>query len=118
MLNNLDNKGSVLKKFFSVLLSIVFVMLFIGTSYALWTFDFDGEFNVLDVSSVNLEFLESDTEVISLDNAIPISDDLGKLENSFDFMVRTETSATMSIGYNLVLEKLEPSEGYSFLRDD
>ena len=110
-------KMVIFKKFFSIMLGIVFVMLFCGASYALWNFDFESEFNVLDVSSVTMELLESD-EVISLDNAIPISDELGKLGEAFDFVVRTETSATMSIGYNIVLEKQEAPEGYSLFNDD
>ena len=114
---NMRDEASTFKKVFYVFLSIVFVMLFCGASYALWNFEFEGEFNVLEASSITMDFLESD-EVINLDNAIPMPDELGKLGEAFDFMVRTETSASIGIGYNIVLEKLEPSEGYSFLRDD
>ena len=48
-----------------------------------------------------------------------MSDTDGKAQdNTFDFVVKTKTSKTLDIGYNLVIEKLEPSSGYSFLNDE
>ena len=56
-------------------------MLTIGISFAVWNYGFLGNVNTLDTGEVSLELLESNTDIISIENALPISDETGKTLN-------------------------------------
>ena len=82
-------------------------MLTIGISFAVWNYGFLGNVNTLDTGEVSLELLESNTDIISIENALPISDETGKtLNETFDFAVTTKASKDLDIGYSIYLEKI------------
>ncbi|MGM9879010.1 MAG: BspA family leucine-rich repeat surface protein [Bacilli bacterium] len=82
-------------------------MLCTGISFAVWNYNFLGETNKIDTGEVSLELLESNTDIISIENALPISDETGKtLNETFDFAVTTKASKNLEIGYSLYLEKI------------
>ena len=111
---NKNNKKKIIK---SVLIIVMMIMI-LGTSYALWTYTFKGNLNTIERYSVDLEFLES-SDVISLPNAIPISNKEGKSqEETFDFQVRTKTKRAMDITYGIYIEKLDVGEGYTAFNDN
>ena len=56
-------------------------MLCVGISFAVWNYGFVGEANTIDTGEVSLELLESNTDIISIENALPISDETGKTLN-------------------------------------
>ena len=94
-------------------------MLTIGISFAVWNYGFVGGANTIDTGNVSIEFLESNTNIINIENALPISDIDGKKQSeTFDFSVKTTTSKQMDIIYGVYLEKLDVETGAIALADD
>jgi len=113
-LNNLFGK-----KFIAIILGIFLLILLIAGSYAAWYWDNLGESNLINAESVEIEFLESDSEVIDIENMFPVIDSVGMTqEDTFDFQVKTKTNKEVDISYALYIEKLEADSGYSFLKDE
>ena len=107
-------KGLVLR----LVTILVFLVLLCASSYALWNYTYEGSNNLMQKQAIEIEFLES-SDVINLTNAVPISDKEGMVQNeAFDFQVRTKTKSNMSIGYNIVLEKVEIEDEYTVLNDN
>lgn len=65
------------RKIIPIIFSLI-ILLLIGVSFSLWKYRFIGEQNLIKNESIELEFLESSNEIISMKNAIPISDETGK----------------------------------------
>lgn len=94
------------------------MILLIGVSYSVYNYNFLGSLNFLEKEMIELELLEDTTEVISLTNALPISDTQGLTQTeTFNFAVTTRTKATTDIYYNLKIEKLSVDSGYTALED-
>ena len=99
-----DNKR---KKIIIISLTVILLMLTIGISFAVWNYNFVGSANTIDTGEVSLELLESNTDIISIENALPISDETGKtLNETFDFAVTTKAGKDLDIGYSIYLEKI------------
>ena len=95
------------KKIIIISLTVILLMLTIGISFAVWNYGFVGSANTLDTGEVSLELLESNTDIISIENALPISDETGKtLNETFDFAVTTKAGKDLDIGYSIYLEKI------------
>ena len=120
-MEELNNKNNKSRKLISVILLILILLVLIGgTSYAAWRYNFIGTLtNTITTPDVSLDFLESNTEIINITNALSMSDNEGKAQTeTFDFAVTSKTSQTMIIGYNLFIEKLEVDTGYTALNDN
>lgn len=116
--NKLDKFFSNNKKKILVILTIfILVLLIVGISYAAYNYSFVGKESKLESGSVSIKFLESNTNVISLKNSLPEADKVGKREDSFDFAVTTKASYNTGLKYNLSVEKLSVSSGYTSLSD-
>lgn len=103
-IKNGDNKR---KKIIIISLIVILLTLTIGISFAVWNYSFVGSANTIDTGEVSLELLESNTDIISIENALPISDETGKtLNETFDFAVTTKASKDLDIGYSIYLEKI------------
>ena len=114
------NKFSNSKKKKTILIITIFILilLIIGISYAAYDYSFVGKESKLESGSVSIKFLESNTNVISLKNSLPEADKVGKREDSFDFAVTTKASYNTGLKYNLSVEKLSVSSGYTSLNDN
>ena len=77
-INKEDNKR---KKVITISLIVILLMLCVGISFAVWNYGFVGSANTIDTGEVSLELLESNTDIISIENALPISDETGKTLN-------------------------------------
>ena len=111
-----DNKR---KKVITISLIVILLMLCVGISFAVWNYGFVGGANTIDTGNVSIEFLESNTNIINIENALPISDtDVKKQSETFDFSVKTTTSKKMDIIYEIYLEKLDVETGAIALTDD
>ena len=94
-------------------------MLSVGISFAVWNYGFIGSANTINTGDVSLEFLESNSNIISIENALPISDTDGKKQSeTFDFSVKTTTSKPIDITYGVYLEKLSVDTNMTALTDD
>ena len=96
----------------------VLIILIGGVSYAAYDYSFTGKDSKLESGSVSIKFLESNTNVIDLKNALPINDSEGKKGNSFDFVVTTKASYKTGLKYDLSVEKLSVDSGYTSLSDN
>ena len=106
------------KKITTIILSIVLVIAIIGISYAAWNYVFIGNANTISTGDISLDLLESNTDIITIENALPMSDNEGKaLDNTFNFAVTSKTRQAIDIGYSIILEKLEVDSGYTSLED-
>ena len=109
-----DNKR---KKVITISLIVILLMLCVGISFAVWNYGFVGSANTLDTGEISLELLESNTDIINITNQLPISDSDGKTLDTFDFAVTTKASRDMDLGYEIKIEKLSASSGYTSLND-
>lgn len=102
----------------SYLFLILGLVVLLGGSYAAFEYVFSGNDSKITTDNISVQFLESDSNVIMLDNAIPMSDSEGKVQDDvFDFVVTTNTSKSTKILYSIVLSKPNVSDGYTFLSD-
>ena len=113
-----ENKRKYLyAKKIAICLLFISLFLIVGGTYAVYSYYFTGNQNIIETNDIKLEFLESNDEIISMVNAIPETDDVGITEDSFEFVVTSKTKRNMSIGYTLSIEKLSVDSGYTSLTD-
>ena len=114
-----ENKRKSNKKKLVIPALLALLIIIIGTSYAAYHYNFIGGVNTIATSEISLDLLESNTEIINITNALPLSDNEGKSQaETFDFAVTSKTARTTSIKYNLFIEKLEVDDGYISLNDN
>mgnify|MGYP004663841807 FL=1 len=117
-LNNTNNKRNKLK---FVTIILVFLLIVIGFSFAVFNYTFLGNVSVITAKDVELRFLESNSEVIAINNGLPMTDEDGmnqdKTGNVFDFEVRSKVGYDSDIKYDLVLEKLDVDAGLGQVSD-
>ena len=116
MENNKKNKFKVFMILF------VLLVLIAGSSYAVWRYNYNGtSSNVISSTDLSFRFLESNNEIVSIDNAVPMSDDDGiKQEgtgNVFDFEVKSKVGATTDVKYVASLEKISVDSDKTALND-
>ena len=101
---------------------LVALLVLVGASYAYFDYLFIGKDNTISTTDVSIKLLESNKEIITLENQLPISDEQGIVQegtgNVFDFAVETKSSSDMKLGYKLSIEKLQTDTGYTSLTDD
>ena len=117
MFNKIKDK---LKNNKALMISLVGVLIVLigAVSYAAYDYSFTGKDSKLESGSVSIKFLESNTNVIDLKNALPISDSEGKKGDSFDFAVTSEANYNIGMKYTLNLKKLTVDSGYTSLSDN
>ena len=107
-LNNISKTNNKRHKIITVSLIVILLMLSGGISFAVWNYGFLGETNKIETGDIEIEFLESNTDIISIENALPMGDNQGKAQDTtFDFQVRTKTKNDTDIGYSLILERVQ-----------
>ena len=111
---NINRKSKVTM----VVLLLVFFSLIGSISYSLWNYSFKGKENKITTGDVSIKFLESNTNVINLENALPEDDTTGKKEKSFDFVVTTKANYNINLKYDLSIEKLSTDTGYTSLNNN
>ena len=116
MENNKKNKFKVFMVLF------VLLVLIAGSSYAVWRYNYNGTSNnTISSTDLSFRFLESNKEIVSIDNAVPMSDEDGiKQEgtgNVFDFEVKSKVGATTDVKYIASLEKISVDSGKTALND-
>ena len=117
MFNKIKDK---LKNNKALMISLVagLIVLIGAVSYAAYDYSFTGKDSSISTGTVSIKFLESNTNVIDLKNALPISDSEGKKGDSFDFAVTTKANYNIGMKYTLNLKKLSVDSGYTSLSDN
>ena len=116
----MENKKKSKSKILIMLFAIV--LLVVGASFAIWHYSYSGtEENVLSSPDLSLRFLESNNEVISIDNGVPMKDEDGIKQsgtgNVFDFEVKSKALMDTDVSYDINLEKLSIDSGKTALSD-
>ena len=109
-------------KFKVFMVLFVLLVLIAGSSYAVWRYNYNGTSNnTISSTDISFRFLESNKEIVSIDNAVPMSDEDGiKQEgtgNVFDFEVKSKVGATTDVKYIASLEKISVDSGKTALND-
>ena len=99
---------------------ITLVIAVVGASFAVWNYVFNGTLvNTISTNDISLDLLESNTNIITIENALPMSDNEGKAQTeTFDFAVTSKTVKDIDIEYNINIQKLEVDNGYTSLNDN
>ena len=116
MENKKKSKSQILIMLFAI------VLLVVGASFAIWHYSYSGtEENVLSSPDLSFRFLESNNEVISIDNGVPMKDEDGIKQsgtgNVFDFEVKSKALMDTDVSYDINLEKLSIDSGKTALSD-
>lgn len=113
---NLDKRKMIIRV---ALLIIMLILVITGTSLAAYTWVYNGTTpNTINTVEVSMDLLESTEEIISITNALPMTDQDGIYQNDkFDFAVNTKTTRTTTINYSITIEKLTADTGYTLLND-
>ena len=122
MMEDKEIKQKSIKKqlILTVLGVLVLVIAVAGASFAAWNYVFNGTLvNTISTNDISLDLLESDDEIINITNALPMSDNEGKVQTeTFDFAVTSKTVKDIDIEYNINIEKLTVDNGYTSLNDN
>lgn len=112
-------KDSKKKTIILVLLILAILVIIAGVSFAIWRMPtFTGGKNSITTESVSFELLESNSNIISIDNALPMTDQEGiDQDEEFTFAVTTTTRRADTMSYSIVLTKLDVDTGYTALTD-
>ena len=107
------------KKSHLILTIIILLLVVIIGSYAVNKYNYESSTeNKITTDSTSLELLESNTNIINITDAMPMSDEEGKNQSdTFDFAVSSKTSKNENISYSIILEKLQVNEGKQELSD-
>ena len=95
-----------------ILLSVLGILLIIvsaiGISYAIYVFSLLGEKeNIINTGTINMEYDESEDKVIKLEGAIPVSDQVGMVQNEyFDFSIKASIAGKATISYEIRAKKI------------
>ena len=107
------------KRLLPLLLAIISLVMIIGGSYAVWNYNFIGNSNTISTADMSIEFLESNSNIITIENALPMGDNDGKSqETTFDFSVTSRTPKNAVFGYILSIEKLAVDNDATALNDN
>ncbi len=114
--------NSKFKKALPIILLLFLITFVIGMTYAIATYTQAGGINTITTGKVSMSYTES-TNVITLNNALPISDKDGKLlDEYFDFSVTSTVEADqlhldIDMPYEISIETLSVDSGYTALTD-
>lgn len=109
----LENENNKKQMILSIVGVLILVVTIIGVSYAAFTFTKQGqEENVVRTGTVTMTYTEA-LNGISIENAIPMTEEKGKLlvgeGEIFDFTVSADIMGKTTINYEIVAEKDESS---------
>lgn len=98
----------------------ILIIVITGVTYAIYNYTSNAkQENVITTGSIELEYLESDSNIIKIDNAIPIDDAIGKIQNEyFDFTLTATISGVATINYDLYAKEIpvENQLDYKFVK--
>lgn len=95
-----NDSKELLLSVFGVALVIIAI---IGVTYAVFSYTSNSETeNVIKTGAIDMSYVESTTNVISIDNAMPMSDSVGVMqEDYFDFTLSSTITGVATINYDI-----------------
>lgn len=100
---NRGKKSNNSKKIVAIVVAIVAILAVIGTTYAIFTVTVKGtKTNVIEVGTLTLTLDESASEGITIQNAVPVSEEYA-LQNYTAYTFKVKNTGTIDAKYNLTL---------------
>ena len=86
----------------------ILIIAITGITFAVFSYTFQSKVNnFVSTGAIKMNYLESDTNVISIDNALPMSDEIGKKQTDyFDFSVNSQITGLITINYQIEALKI------------
>lgn len=108
-----EETRDLLLSVFGVALLIIVIT---GVTYAIYNYTSSSKKeNILTTGSIQLEYLESDTNIIKINNALPISDEAGRKQSEyFDFTLKATIAGATTINYDLYAEEISVQNGLNY----
>lgn len=108
-----EETRDLLLSVFGVALLIIVIT---GVTYAIYNYTSSSKKeNILTTGSIQLEYLESDTNIIKINNALPISDEVGRKQSEyFDFTLKATIAGTTTINYDLYAKEIPVQNGLDY----
>lgn len=100
-----DDSKQILLSVFGIAILLIAV---VGISYAIFSYSTSSNSeNTIKSGGIQMSFIESDTNVINIKNAMPMSDESGKIQsNYFDFSIVTKINGITDINYSVVAKSI------------
>ena len=104
----------------SVLGIAILLLAVVGVTYAVFTFTSESNReNYISTGSISMNYIEGITNVMTITNAIPISDEVGmKQEDYFDFQIYAKIAGKTKINYDITVEKTNMSNTKNLVLND
>lgn len=92
----------------SVLAIALLLVAIVGISYAVFVFTSNSKKeNVINTGAISMSYVEGITNVISIKNALPTIDDVGKQQQEyFDFQLSAKISGNAKINYKIMAKNI------------
>ncbi len=99
-------------KILTMLAILIILISFVGISYAIYRFTKSGDTtNYITTGTVSMQYTESNTNVISIKNAMPLKDSVGKQQKDyFDFTLSSSIHGNAKIVYEIRAKQLSTSQ--------
>ena len=99
-----DSKKLLLSVFGTALIIIAIL----GVTYAVFTYTSNAtKENVIKTGAITMSYIESNENIISISDALPMSDAVGMIQNSyFDFLVSSSISGISTISYEIFAKQI------------
>lgn len=87
----------------------ILILVISGITYAIFRYTSNSKtVNFISTGAIDMSYIESTTNVITINDAIPISDNVGKLQNEyFDFTLSSTISGVINVSYEIRASKIE-----------
>ena len=119
-MNNLESKKNYSREIVTSMLGImILILLLFSTSYAVFVESIDGsKINSLTTGYLSLNYTNSDSNIVTLANSLPISDEVGKYDITsgklFEFSVSNDFMK--NINYKIIIEEIVSEVNIDYLK--
>lgn len=119
-MNNMENKKNYSREIVTSMLGImILILLLFSTSYAVFVESIDGsKINSLTTGYLSLNYTNSDSNIVTLANSLPISDEVGKYDITsgelFEFSVSNDFMK--NINYKIIIEEIVSEVDIEYLK--
>lgn len=119
-MNNMESKKNYSREIVTSMLGImILILLLFSTSYAVFVESIDGsKINSLTTGYLSLNYTNSDSNIVTLANSLPISDEIGKYDVAsgklFEFSVSNDFMK--NINYKIIIEEIVSEVDIEYLK--
>ena len=119
-MNNMETKKSYSREIVTSMIGImILILLLFSTSYAVFVESIDGsKINSLTTGYLSLNYTNNDSNIVTLANSLPVSDEIGKYDIAsgelFEFSVSNDFMK--NINYKIIIEEIVSEVNIDYLK--